>query len=61
MITINSEFKIHNYDYFYSLGAINKQLVNSLTRQLVDFPTSQATCKLVNLSTRQLSYSSIFV
>gem|GEM_PF-2498914 len=48
---------------------LNKQLVNSLTRlhvnsltrQLVDFPTSQTTCKLVNLSTRQLPYSSIFV
>ncbi|BBA29447.1 hypothetical protein PMEL1_01385 [Prevotella melaninogenica] len=49
--------------------ALNKQLVNSLTRLhvnplthlLVDFPTSQATCKLVYLSTRQLFYSSIFV
>jgi len=41
--------------------ALNKQLVNSLTHLLVDFPTSQATCKLVNLSTRQLPYSSIFV
>ena len=40
----NSKFIIHNYDYFYSLGAINKHLVNSLTRQLVNFPTSQATC-----------------
>ena len=25
----NSKFIIHNYDYFYSLGVINKHLVNS--------------------------------
>ena len=39
MITINSEFKIHNSQFTIMITSIrltlNKQLVNSLTRQLV--------------------------
>ena len=64
MITIsihNSEFIIHNYDYFcllYLLLQATCSLVNLFTCQLFKVPlsSSQATCSLVNSFTRQLNY-----